>query len=117
MQDTRDIGLSSTSKNRRKRRNLVSMQFNMINWMVEAISLFLVIFNESEFFDILYLLVTSCGTPLVYYLGIEDNRRKAREYFQSRMRIFKKSKVAPHPLMNRNQTCEIHNGEKVCVAK
>ena len=71
MQDTRDIGLSSTSKNRRKRRNLVSMQFNMINWMVEAISLFLVIFNESEFFDILYLLVTSCGTPLVYYLGIE----------------------------------------------
>ena len=72
------------------------MQFNMINWMVEAVSLFLVMFNESEFFDILYLLVTSCGTPLVYYLGIEDNRQKAREYFQSRIRIFRK-KVAPAP--------------------
>ena len=80
------------------------MQFNMINWMVEAVSLFLVMFNESEFFDILYLLVTSCGTPLVYYLGIEDNRKKAREYFQSRMRILKKSEVTPHASVNRVQT-------------
>ena len=78
---------------KRRRQNLVSMQFNMINWLVETVSLFLVIFEDYKF-DILYLLVASCGAPLVYYLGIEDNRRKAREYLQSRIRIFR-IKVAP----------------------
>ena len=88
------VGLSSSAKKARRKQNLVSMQFNMINWLVETVSLFLVIFEDYEFFTILYLLVTSCGAPLVYYLGIEDNRLKAREYFQSRIRIFRK-KVAP----------------------
>ena len=31
----------------------------------------------------------------VYFLGIEENRRVAREHFQSRMRIFTRTKVAP----------------------
>ena len=62
----------------------------MINWLLETVSLLLVMFNEKQILTILYLLITSCGTPLVYYLGIEENRQKAREYFQSRMRIFKK---------------------------
>ena len=78
----------------RRKQNLVSMQFNMINWLVETVSLFLVMFEDYEFFTILYLLVTSCGAPLVYYLGIEDNRQKAKEYFQSRMRILKKEEAA-----------------------
>ena len=67
----------------------VSMQFNIINWLVGTVSLILVMFKNDELFTIFYVLVTSCGAPLVYYLGIEDNRMKAREYFQSRMRIFK----------------------------
>ena len=66
------------------------MQFNMINWLVETVSLILVMFRNDEYFTILYGLVNSCGTPLVYYLGIEENRQKAREYFQSRIRIFQK---------------------------
>ena len=82
-------GLSTAAKIARKRRNLVSTQFNMINWLLETVSLVLVMFVEKQMLTILYLLVTSCGTPLVYYLGIEENRQKAREYFQSRMRIFK----------------------------
>ena len=95
MQDKRVNGLSSSAKTRRKRRNLVSMQFNMFNWLLETVSLILVHFSSSPFITIVYLLVTSCGTPLVYYLGIEENRQKAREYFQSRIRIFKKNRVAP----------------------
>ena len=71
------------------------MRFNMINWLVDTVSLFLVIFGESLFLIILYYLVTSCGAPLVYYLGIEENRRLAREHFQSRIRMFRKNKVAP----------------------
>ena len=69
------------------------MQFNMINWLLETVSLILVMIKGNLMFTILYLLVTSCGTPLVYYLGIEENRQKAREYFQSRMRIFRKNQV------------------------
>ena len=89
------VGLSSSANiAAEKRRNLVTMQFNMIYYVVETVSLFLVMFEDYEFFTILYLLVTSCGAPLVYYLGIEDNRLKAREYFQSRIRIFR-NKVAP----------------------
>ena len=90
LQDNRVIGLSTAAKIARKRRNLVTMRFNMINWLLETVSLLLVMFNEKQILTILYLLITSCGTPLVYYLGIEENRQKAREYFQSRMRIFKK---------------------------
>ena len=41
------------------------MQFNMINWLLEMISLILVMFVENVFLNILYLLVNSCGTPLV----------------------------------------------------
>ena len=31
---------------------------------------------------------------LVYFLGIEENRKLAREHFQSRIRIFKRNQVA-----------------------
>ena len=31
----------------------------------------------------LYFVVNSCGTPLVYYLGIEENRRQAQDYFRT----------------------------------
>ena len=84
-------GLSTAAKTKRKRRNLVTTRFN---WILETVGLIPVIFLEKQIFTILYLLVTSCGTPLVYYLGIEDNRQKAKEYFQSRMRILKKEEAA-----------------------
>ena len=70
------------------------MRFNMMNWLLETISLVLVMIGEKKLSTILYVLFTSCGTPLVYYLGIEENRRLAREYFNSRIRIFKNKKVA-----------------------
>ena len=45
-------------------------------------------------FTLLYILVTSCGTPMVYFMGIEENRTMAKEYFKSNMRIFqKKNKI------------------------
>ena len=70
------------------------MQFILINWLVETVSLILVMMGQRQILMYLYLLVTSCGTPLVYYLGIEENRQKAKEYFQSRMRILKKEEAA-----------------------
>ena len=39
---------------------------------------------------------------LVYYLGIEDNRRQARENFQSHVRIFKRRKVDSKKLKSKH---------------
>ena len=39
--------------------------------------------------DMLYLTINSCGTPLVYYLGIEENRKRAHEYWSSNVKIFR----------------------------
>ena len=82
----------------------------MINWLLETVSLVLVMIKDDVFLTIFYLLVNSCGTPLVilftffchislflflvYFLGIEENRRMAREHFLSRIRIFKRNQVA-----------------------
>ena len=58
-------GLSSSARVLRKRRNLVSMRFNMINWLLETVSLILYLNKNDVFLTVLYILVNSCGTPLV----------------------------------------------------
>ena len=65
--DEKVAGISRSAKVLRKRRNLVSMRFNMINWLLETISIILVMVEDNVFLSILYLLVTSCGTPLVFF--------------------------------------------------
>ena len=77
-QDSRTPGLTSSSRNSRKKRNLVSTKFNMINWLLETLCTFLVVIDINRFFTILYILIMSCSTPLVYYLGIEENRTLAQ---------------------------------------
>ena len=84
----------------------------MINWLLETVSYLLIMRRRNIYLTILYVLVNSCGTPLVilsnlllsyfyqsffpvYFLGIEENRRLTREHFQSHMRIFKRNQVAP----------------------
>ena len=65
--------LSTSARGLRKRRNLVSMRFNMINWLLETTSLILVIIKSLKsnvFLTIFYLLVSSCGTPLVILFRI-----------------------------------------------
>ena len=59
------------------------MKFNMFNWILETLSSFLVLILPSyRYFTNLYILVNSCGTPLVYFMGIEENRSMAKEYFK-----------------------------------
>ena len=59
---------------KRKNRNLVSMKFNIINWLLDLAVTVLVVFNKHKFVTGLYIFVISCGTPLVYFMGIEENR-------------------------------------------
>ena len=59
-------GLSETSRTRRKRLNLVSARFNMINWLLEMISTITVILiGDFKILIILYVLLNSVCTPLV----------------------------------------------------
>lgn len=48
------------------------MRFNMMNWVLETISIILVTIDEDNVFvTLLFLLVTACGTPLVYWFNVE----------------------------------------------
>ena len=75
-------GLSEAARNKRKHRNVVAMKFNLINYILETVSMILMLVFKEEVIILLYLLANSCGTPLVYYLGIEENRKQAQEYFR-----------------------------------
>ena len=80
--------MSDAAKKRRKRRNVVNMKFNLINYVVETLGLILSLVVKNFFVDLLYLLFNWFSTPLVYYLGMEENRNKAEEYIRSNMRIY-----------------------------
>ena len=67
--------MSDAAKKRRKRRNVVTMKFNLINYVVETVGVIMCLVVKNFFVDLLYLLFNWCSTPLVYYLGMEDNRQ------------------------------------------
>ena len=75
--------MSDAAKKRRKRRNVVTMKFNLINYVVETVGAIMCLVVKNFFVDLLYLLFNWCSTPLVYYLGMEENRNKAEEYIRS----------------------------------
>ena len=85
-------GISLECRKQRKNRNLVTMKFNMFNWILESLGTFLVLVFRNRILTILYVIILSCGTPLVYFLGIEENRRKVKEYFIANIRTFSKKK-------------------------
>ena len=89
-QDSTVPGLNENARSKRKRKNLVSMKFNMLNWILETFVNILILFGHSKVSTILYVLIMSGGTPLVYVMAIEDNRKLAKEHFKSHIKIFKR---------------------------
>ena len=110
-------GLSEAAKKSRKQKNLVTMKFNFINYLLETLSVGLLFISRHPGIYFIYFVVNSCGTPLVYYLGIEENRRQAQDYFRtislsssvqlyvnalylrSHIRVAKRSRVSPAPIV------------------
>ena len=90
LQATNVVGLSEEAKAKRKHRNVVTMKYNLLNYILESVSVVLMITVDDYFIDILYVTINCCGTPLVYFLGIEENRELAQEYFRFH---FRKSQV------------------------
>ena len=81
-QNKKVVGLSEAAKARRKHRNLVTMKFNLMNYLLESGTMLLFGLVRNEYISILYFVVNCCGTPLVYYIGMEENRRQAQDYFR-----------------------------------
>ena len=90
LQNERSVGLSERASNSRKRRNLVNLKFNLFTWILETASVLVVIVDRGDNFKIFYILCVSCGPPLLYFMGIEENRRAAKEYIKSNIRVFNK---------------------------
>ena len=65
----------------------------MINWGLETLAtLFIVVLPTSTYFWLLYMLLCSCGTPVVYFLGIEENMKTAREIGMKKLNVISRKK-------------------------
>ena len=66
----------------RKRRNAVSARFSFVIWLSESLILFS--FGSRRQWEgvylVLYLVLDSCFTPVLYYVGIESNRERMRNF-------------------------------------
>ena len=82
-------GLSEKSRNIRKGRNLVTTKCNLIIWMCEVIFGFSLLLTDSDLFLILYFSLPNTVSPILYFLGILENREAMRKHL---MEIFKESK-------------------------
>ena len=80
-------GITESARARRRNKNLVNMKFNMINWALETVTTILVFIIPHEIVLLIYWLVNCCGTPLVYFMGIEENRNMVKEYFKQNIKI------------------------------
>ena len=88
-------GITESARARRRNKNLVNMKFNMINWALETFTTFLVFIFPHEIVLLIYWLVNCCGTPLVYFMGIEENRKATKKLLMSKIRIIKKNQISP----------------------
>ena len=80
-QNKKDIGLSGASRMARIKRNIVTVKFNFLIWLSETLILlcFMPIINEQENpFLALFLILSSCLNPIIYYAGIESNQKRIR---------------------------------------
>ena len=87
-------GLSDEAMRRRRQKNLVSIQFNLMNWVLESVMILMIVMTTNKMIQTSFILVTSIGTPLIYFLGIEANRQKIKEFYRNQI---KASKVQPFP--------------------
>ena len=87
-------GLSDEAKQRRRQRNLVSIRFNLMNWMLESVMIMMIFMTTDKMFQTTFILVTSIGTPLIYYLGIEENRKQIEEFYRNQIRKVKRPAAA-----------------------
>ena len=79
------MGITEGHRSKRRKRNLVTLKFNMINWIIETVSIIMVVNVSNDLVFTLYILLNSCATPLVYIFGIgmEEKRKSMVDYLKS----------------------------------
>ena len=82
-------GINERARIMRKNLKTVTTKFNFVIWLSEASSI-LVLVPQSKTFFILYFLLSSCVTPIVYYIGIVENRKAVKQHLQDLLRESKK---------------------------
>ena len=80
--DSKTAGISESSYKARKRKNLVTTKFNLLIWICEVVSGFVVLFPGSNLFVILYHFLPSSLSPILYYVGIEAKRKAMKSRFR-----------------------------------
>ena len=107
-QDNKVTGLNPTSLQKRKRRNVVTMRYNMFISLLEFGSLMVFfIWGRNNTSEIIYSLISLGGTPLIYHLGMEDNRNNDIAHAKNSLKIFHKK----HAVKSRDEPEEVHQGE------
>ena len=89
-QNKRVKGLSQTAKLNRKNRNLVTMKYNMMNCALETVSTILLLYFYNDLSVIVYILVLSLGTPLVYIIGIKESKNVSKQASLPQVKAFAK---------------------------
>ena len=92
-QDRKAPGLSAEARKRRRQKNLVSIKFNLMTWVLDSLMIVMIVMTTDKLLQTSFMLVTSIGTPLIYFLGIEENRKQMQEFYQYQIR--KKRKKEP----------------------
>ena len=88
------------------------MKFNLLNWLLQTITILIVVINPSELMNVIYNFVNSCGTPLIYFLGIEENRKAMKQDLVFKMN-FVHNKVTPG--QHQGQKLNNENKTKTCL--
>ena len=63
--------------------------FNCLLELVPLIALF--IWEETSTLEIIYSLISLCGTPLIYHIGMESNRKKDIAHAKNSFQIVNKN--------------------------
>ena len=85
--------LSAMARIRRKKQNLVTAKFNFLNWLLEVVSLVVVLAGGyGKVTSVLYIFLTSCGPPCIYFLGVEENRKAVKQRLAARIESVKQKK-------------------------
>ena len=83
-------GLAEFNRVYRKKSNLVTTKYNLIIWIIEAVSMFSIMFSiQNNVSQIFYFSIPSTFSPILYFIGILENRERMRIRFQD---IFMESK-------------------------
>ena len=78
------------------------MKYNLIVNILTILTSIIFLFIRNNIAVMFNLVVNSCGSPLVYLMGIEENRKNAKKLLKSNLEVFDKKKsnseeVNQHP--------------------